>query len=216
VLAAAAAAATLALGACNIVGPLAAAIHGPPKIDAEYALQDRSTLVFVDDRQNILNRRSLRRHVADEVSRIIMQQKLVTVTRPPRDAMALVGNEDRGDLMSMEEIGRSLEAEQVIYIEMTQFSLSPDGYTPSPQGACRVRVIDVANRARLYPSQESSEPSRTVQVAMPREPAPEMYRTAATRARIEEELASLMADRVAKLFYRHETGTELGGRMAPQ
>ena len=48
------AAAGAALSSCNIVAPVAYLIGGQDKVDAQFALSDRPTVVFVDDPENIL------------------------------------------------------------------------------------------------------------------------------------------------------------------
>ncbi len=75
-----------ALGSCNILGPAAYLIGGQDKVDAQYALSDRPTVVFVDDPENILSSRSLRRLIGDKVSQELMVRKLVTTTISPADA----------------------------------------------------------------------------------------------------------------------------------
>ena len=54
----------LAVG-CNIVTPIVYAVSPPPKQPALYPLEDRPTVVYVDDRRNLLSYRSLRRRIGD-------------------------------------------------------------------------------------------------------------------------------------------------------
>ena len=53
---------------CNYLVPAAYIIDGPPSIDAKYDLPDRKTVVFVDDRTNILSRTQLRAVIGDKVA----------------------------------------------------------------------------------------------------------------------------------------------------
>ena len=110
--------------------------------------------------------------------------------------------------------GRAVGAEQVIYIEMLAFQDHMEGQVPRPFGACRVRVIDVTNRHRLYPPPDSDPPYRLLTVN-PTEVDPELYRSRATRAKISERLAMEMGDSIAKLFYRHEP-REIGVNLTPK
>ena len=205
-----------ALGSCNIVGPAAYLIGGQPKVDAQFALSDRPTVVFVDDPENILPDRSLRRLIGDKVSQELMVRNLVTTTISPADALAVAGRERFGEQMPIDAIGRAVGAEQVVFIDMVSFSLTPDNVTPRPIGACQVKVIDVTNRERLFPSEDGGFRGASgfpVQVAM-REVSLERYRTTSSRRGINEQLANEIADQIAKVFYRH-VPNELGSRLNP-
>lgn len=200
---------------CNIVGPAAYLIEGPPKKDAEHTLVDVPTVVFIDDRQNFLNAVSLRRVIADSASQDLMVKEALTTTISSQDAMNLAGRMDRNShVMSIEEIGKAVGAQQVIYVEMLGFQGSPDNFTPRPTAQCRVRVIDVANRQRVFPPQGSSEPARIIQT-MIREVDPEVFRTRGSLLRVNEELARSLGRDIARLFYRHEV-KELGENLKPR
>lgn len=203
------------LSGCNIVGPAAYIISGPPKVDARHTLSDVPTVVYIDDRSNVVNPISLRRVIGDRASEVLMAKEALTQTISPQDAMSLAAKRERNsDILSMEEIGKMVGAKQVIYVEMTHFQHSPDGFVPRPYAACRVRVIDVENRMRVFPGPESPDNSFAIQ-AMTREVDPEAFRNNATRLAAYEGLANLLGDEIAKLFYKHEA-KELGGSLNPR
>lgn len=207
-------ASTSLLSSCNILGPAAFIIDGLPKRDAQYALMDRPTVVFVDDPRNALSDRNLRRYIGDKVATELMLNKIVTVTISSADALGVARGDRHGKRMPIEAIGRAVGAEQVLYIEMMSFTLSPDNVTPQPMGYCQIKVIDAVNRTRLFPiTDESSQAAAAypVQVALPKL-SPELYRSASGRRKINEQLANHMADRIAKVFYRH-VPNELGSRL---
>lgn len=204
------------LGSCNIVTPAAYILGGQDRVDAQYALPDRPTVVFVDDPENKLPDRALRRIIGDKVAQELMVRKLVTTTISSADALAVSGRERYGRKMAIDAIGRAVGAEQVVFVDMQAFSLSPEGITPRPSGACYVKVIDVTNRERLFPIDDGGFPSSSgypVQVAM-REVSLERYRTTSSRRQIREQLANEIADQIAKVFYRH-VPRELGRNLNP-
>jgi hypothetical protein len=206
-----------ALGGCNIVTPAAYIIHGPPQVDAEYTLADRPTVVFIDDRENLVNPVSFRRVIADKVSQDLMVKKLVTRTISPQDAMMLASRRDSAsDVMPIDAIGRAVGAEQVIYVEMLGFADHMEGGVPRAVALCRVRVIDVEKRERLFPapSEQSAEPGRVLQI-ITREFSPDLYRSRGTRQQIVQTLSEETGERIAKLFYRHEP-RELGRSLNPR
>lgn len=202
------------LSSCNILGPAAYIIDGLPKRDAQYELMDRPTVVFVDDPRNALTDRNLRRYIGDKIATELMINKVVTVTISSADAMGVARGDKHGNRMPIEAIGRAVGAEQVLYIEMISFTLSPDNVTPQPMGVCRIKVIDTMNRTRLFPKMdETSQASAAypVHVALPKL-STELYRTASGRRKINEQLANHMADQVAKVFYKH-VPNDLGSRL---
>jgi hypothetical protein len=205
------------MGSCNILGPAGYLAFGQPKAPALYEPQDRSTVVFVDDRNNAIpmNATRIRREIADKVSTDLMEQEIITDMISSRDAMATARNRDRdGELMSIDAVGAAVGAEQVIYIEMISFQGSPDGYSPRPTASCRLKVIDVPNRVRLFPAPDAEQPFFPVTVVSP-PISPELYTSNEGRRQIESILALLLGDQIAKLFYKHvpdELGTRLDGQ----
>lgn len=200
---------------CNIVGPAAYIIEGPPKVDAAHILADVPTVVFIDDRRNIVSPISLRKVIADKASEDLMIQKCLTTVISSQDAMALATQRERNNMvLSIEEIGKAVGAQQVIYVEMAQFQDTPDGFSPRPMAACRVKVIDVNSRQRVFPPEASDTPSHQVQ-AMLREVDPSIYSTRSGRLQVFEGLAVETGASIAKLFYRHEA-RPLGGNLNPK
>lgn len=215
--AAALAAGALPLAGCNILGPAYYLVAGQPKKPAVYELAPRPTLVFVDDRLNAIpfDSSQIRRTIADHVSTTLMEKEILTETFSPYDAMALARQHDReGDPMSIDQLGRAVGAEQVIYVKMTAFRGSADGFSPRPMAGCEIKVIDVVNRARLFPPPGADSPWYSVEVESP-PVGLERYSTASQRRELQTMLALLLADRVGKLFYRYvpdEIGSRLNSR----
>jgi len=202
---------------CNILSPAAFLAFGETKTPAMYELEDRPTVVFVDDRNNAIpiNASRIRRRIADDVTRELMAHELVSLTISPRDAMALARRRDReGDLMSMEAIGEAVGAEQLIYIEMLSFRGSVDNMTPRPGAMCRVKVIDIVARTRAFPPVGGESDWQEVgALGVPM--SLELYRNSEGRRQIEVSLSAAIADKVTKLFYKH-VPDELGSRLTPQ
>jgi hypothetical protein len=206
----------ISIAGCNIVAPAFYLLHGPPRTPAAYELEDRPTIVFVDDRANVIDRNSeyLRRRIADTASRILMQKELVMVTIRPQDALALAKRNDRHrEVMPVDAIGRAVGAEQIIYVQMLKFKETPDGVTPRPIAAAQVKVLDVINRTRLFPPAEEMD-AYPLNVEMPPVNT-ENYASMDSRTVILEMLADQTGVELAKLFYEHET-KELGGNLDPR
>ena len=218
-IAAAALSATAILASCNIVTPVAYAIDGPGQIDAEYTLQDKKTVVFVDDPRNILPRTALRTAIGDAVSFDLMQRELLTSTVATRDAIAISRTQNgstTSKLMSIEAIARALDASQVIHIQPTIFDLAgrSDSQGLRPTATVRVKVIDVDTRTRVYPGPAVLPEGRELTSTI-RESNTGALQSRAARTQIEDELARKIAVEVARLFYKHDRidlGENLGTR----
>ena len=68
----------ISMGSCNIIGPIAYMATPEPTIDAEYLLDDRPTVVFVDERSNVLGGMANRHMVARTVSQALLDNEVVT------------------------------------------------------------------------------------------------------------------------------------------
>ncbi len=203
-----------AMSSCNILSPAAYLALGQSKTPAKYVLQDRPTVVFVDDRNNAIpvNSTRVRGTIAQTVTTEIMEHDLVSQTISARDALAVARSRDRdGKLLSMGTIGDMVGAEQIIYIEMLSFRGSPDNRTPRPSAACRLKVLDVVSRIRLFPHPGGEAEWENV-IAMAPTVSPELYRNSQGRRQIEQMLSLALADQVAKLFYKH-IPDEIGSRL---
>ena len=91
---------------------------------------------------------------------------------------------------------------------------SPDNATARPVAACRVKVVDIVNKIRLFPPLGAENPWQDVAAVGP--PVnPQLYRSSDGRREIEQLLTSAIADQVTRLFYKH-IPDELGSRLTPQ
>lgn len=199
------------LGGCNIVGPVAAVAAGPPKVDAMYTLADVPTVVFIDDRNNLVSPASLRRSIAERASQELMVNEVVANTISPQDALLIASRSDRAsELMGIEDIGRAVGAQQVVYVAITAFKDTPDGYTPRPLASAEVKVIDVVNRQRVFPAGSGTPGWEVKTLGKPIDPT--MYASRASRLQVYEALAQQLGDEVAKVFYKHEY-KEVGERL---
>jgi len=207
--------AAMSMSGCNIVGPAAYLIEGPPSVDPVCQLADVPTVVFIDDRNNVVNPISLRRVISDKASQDLMIQKVLTTTISGQDSMTIATQRERSNqIMSMEDIGKAVGAKQMIYVQMVQFQDVLADYTPRPSAACWVRVIDIENRKKIFPSDDSGQVAHLLQVTT-REVDPEVYRTRAGREQVFEGLAQTTGEEIGKLFYKHER-RQLGANLNPR
>jgi len=195
---------------CNVVTPIAYAIHGPGKVDPVYTLEkELKTVVFVDDPSSRVTQRRLRYTIAKRTTDELLAKRILVDMLDPRGILTAASNERFGAQKSIAELGKSVGADIVIYAVVTDFSMSREAGSYIPQAALRVKVIDVATGERLWPSDE------TGMVANIRAPQRTKSAAASTGERLESEqtLAQRTGLGLAQMFYKHEiTETVLFGR----
>ena len=191
------------LAGCNILVPVSYIVQGPGTVDAVYDLPYEEIVVFVDDRSNILPRTNLRLRIADEVTEILLADKLVPSAVNPRDTLAFARSKETSNkVLSIDAIGEGVSADVVLYIQMTGFELTYEGM-PKPTATCRVKVIDVKNDTRLFPSPTSPPTGYPVMGQSP-SVSPDLYNSLANRRQIEEALSLLLSSEIVDVFRKHE------------
>ena len=203
------------MNGCNIVAPIVIATSPEPTVPAQYTLQNRRTVVFIDDRNNHISPTALRRVMADRTTELLMEKQIISPDNAirPRDALALAASQDRnGELLSIGELGEAVGAEVVIYVRIEAFSSSIDGYKPQPAGGSLVKVMDITNQTRLFPD-PASEQSWARVSSVGREVSQSLYQSRVSQRHIFELLALQMGDDVAELFYDHTPDDVLGSNL---
>ena len=191
------------LQSCNIFAGLSFVFSPEPEQEAMYALPNVRTVVFVDDRLNLMHPSRLKRILADEVTNQLLSEQILTTIISPQDVLRYTTSHDKHDApIPIQSIGKAVNASTVIYIEMSYFALTNDGQTPNPGAMCNVRVIDTDQGTRLFPIEQSSY---QVAVQMKRV-APRQIGSSGSIKKLTEELTIKLGEKVAKLFYKHYTG----------
>lgn len=205
----------LAPAGCNYVAAGALIIGGPPKVPAAFddLPAERKTIVFVDDRSNVVPRRALRRAVGEATEQTLIGEKVLAAEQvlPSSGALYALSQEKRSDTLSVVDVGKAVGADVVIYVSMNQFTLSRDGSGAFQPGASGfVKVFDVTANQRLWPP----DTGRGFPVSfMEPNPRPEAPKGSTERSRAEEDLAREFGVRVARLFFEHKPETASDSRI---
>lgn len=191
------------LSGCNIVGPAVVLIHGPEKTAAAHELDEkRPTVVFIDDRANRMGRRALRQTIATVATDMLLKDADIKTMLDPKAAMVRVAGEPNGEPTDIVTLGKSLGAEVLIYATVDSFTLSPDGVTFQPGATFRVKVIDcVKAPSRIWPEEKEGYP---LVVTMPQRQG-EVPKTNTQANAAQDRLAQECGERLAKVFYKHQT-----------
>jgi hypothetical protein len=185
----------LLLSGCTALGVAAYKIAGPPAVKAKYKPAKTPLLVLVENYQrqssSRVNGDLLARMVADqldehEVAPIIPLEKLTEL----RDA------QPNFSTMSISAIGKALDAQQVLYIQVLQDNVTAlsGGETLQGELLVRVKVVAVASGETLWPTDvaEGHEMSMTTQLGADR---------GGNVREVQERLDTKLSDEIAKLFY---------------
>ncbi|MAE66031.1 MAG: hypothetical protein CMJ18_17300 [Phycisphaeraceae bacterium] len=194
-------------GGCNYVAFLGQAF--PQKVPATYSLPRRPTVVLVDDPRNLLGDPTLSvliaQQIGDDLGRHAGMEQIVP---PERVTGLMVRLEDDWRRTGVDQIGRSVGAAQVVHVHIERAVLSPDPGLVQPMAVAQVKVIDAANRRRMFPGspiEAGDDPDlvpsgQRVRVELlPR--AAEI--TDATRQAYQRKLADRIARDVGRLFYAY-------------
>jgi hypothetical protein len=191
------------LSSCNIAAVAAYVTSPDPEQEALFTLPNVPTVVFVDDRRNVMHPVRLRRVIAEEITNELLNREILTTMISPRDILRVSATNDRYNApLPINELGKSVSASTVIYVEMVAFGLTSDGQTASPRTTCSIRVIDVENRERLFPTDPAGY---SVSEYMKHVTANRVTSSSDAR-KLAEELAVKLGDSVAEIFYDHVIG----------
>ncbi len=186
---------------CNVVTPVAYAIHGPGKVEPQYTLEENArTVIFVDDPSSKITQRRLRYAIAKRTTDELLNKRILVDMVDPRGILTAANNEQYGKQMSISELGKSVDADIVIYAVVTDFSMSPEVGAYLPRATLRVKIIDTRTGERAWPNDERGH---VVNVQIPQRPGTGPASTG-ERVELENELAQRAGLGLAQLFYKHE------------
>jgi hypothetical protein len=189
-----------ALAGCEVVGYPIQVIAGPAKIPAVYELADRPTVILVDDPVGKLPERALANLLADRIGNRLLKARALEQVIPPTLVQQLRQDEPDFGNWAIDRVGRTVGAEQVVYVLIQDFQLTEEQLVMRPTIAMRIKVVDVSSGRRLFPVNDQMGYAighELVYEAM--SDAPATAKQLLARRLIEE-----AGQRVAKLFYDHK------------
>ena len=144
----------LCFSGCGSEGYLSHLINGPDKVPAVYTLEEQPTLILVDDPADLFNDPNIALTVAINIEFNLNQNKvLVGKTIPAREIANLQAKAgDRFKTMPVDQIGRELGAEQVLYVLIDDITMEQVPGVYRPKATVQVKVIDAAAGRRLFPN----------------------------------------------------------------
>jgi hypothetical protein len=177
-------------------------------IPAEYEPADRPTAVLIDDPRRLLPNQPMAGVIAARVAQDLQHEGVITRFIEPRDIDALRLNTPDYSDWAIDRIGRSLGAEQVIFVEVDAFFIPPPGESDKPFATGWVRMVDAQTGQRLYPPTDERGRSLTTELFMKSIDASGV----GSRSLVERHLADHFAIDIGKRFYAHKPRAVGSGR----
>jgi len=180
----------------------------------QYTIDDRPTLILVDDPHLQLGDPALANLVANQIATELYhapkKREALTQTVSLQKLEKL--RADKGDdfpKMPLDEVGRAVGAQQVlhVYLEAVRFSRAPG--LVQPRARVRVKLFDVVEGKRLFPpppadSAPAHDPSQRSVDLVVETPDPEAVEL---NPQVRQELARQLAERIGRevswLFRTH-------------
>jgi hypothetical protein len=159
----------------------------------------------------VVSRLLLRAQLADDVGSRIQQEELVREVVSGRELIAYVRRvETASRRVPIDELGKVVGADLVLYVEMDAFTLSADGASATPVASAYVKVVDLKEKRRIFPP-DGDDPRGFPVSSELKNMDVEMYRTSAARRKAEDLLERQFAEEVARIFYEHDPKNFGGG-----
>lgn len=202
----------LSLAGCEGLSFLTA-MAPQPSIPAKFKLPARRTLVIVDDPQLHLGDIQRSRQIAAAVGFHLVRQNVITpeqlVTQERLWAYAN-GLGDQYPMTPIDQIGRALDAQQVIHVLVDAVALAKEDTVGAiePTARMQVKVIDATAGARVFPPLNKLKDSTAVQrghvtIAKTRMTIPDQRNSRAAQTGWLTDLTNEAGLTVAQLFYAH-------------
>ena len=175
----------------------------PDAVDAVYKFpKDKIVLVLVDDPKGLGREASIQLGLANALNDQLLEHKIAKDVIPQRKLLFEMARTSAFQQLSISEIGKRLQADIVLYVKIEQFALKDNRLSPIWHGelGTTVRVVGVAEKGRLWPK-DRYQGYAMPEINSPRESDDESKRMG---EKITTRMAKDMADKIAKLFYKHE------------
>ncbi len=206
-----------ALPGCSAAG-FAAVATGASRVKPIFKLEDRTTLVLVDDPANLLGDPSLVNVVAARASFALVENKAVKQIIKPatvNDLRATLGADFENTPVAL--IGREVGADQVIHVVIEDAVLAGEPGLLRPTAMFEVKVIDAVGNKRIFPAPLADDMpgvSSLGQGAGFKKGVTMAYRPSGREGQnLLPELRRKLAERIgletAQVFYEHDPATML-------
>lgn len=204
---------------CGGEGYFSHLVSGGDKVPALYTLEERPTLILVDDPADRFADPNLPLTVAINIEHHLKQNEVlvdkIIAQRKVADLQAKHGLDFAS--MPVDRVGRELEAEQVIYVLIDDVALENVPGVFRPKATAQVKVIDVKTGRRLFPNPPApnqpieTTPTRGHPIVTEMSYKGSDINSRGTLTQLKRQLAETVGRDAARLFYKWKP-PEIGHR----
>ena len=192
----------LSLTGCPIGAVIALFAKKSPTITVQpkYELPAGDMLILVDSPVERTGLSGVTALLTSELDREIMDHRLAPKIIPTQDLVSLQISAPNYGQLDIAQIGRRVDAQRVLYVEVVEFTLGTVVDDSDGHGIvrARVKVFDVELNKRVWPKTKPRGHEVIVRTDF-REPSGKQYRREFT-----EDLCQRTAEAIVKLFREHE------------
>jgi hypothetical protein len=140
------------MAGCAAFGFVAKAVSDSTPVPKVHALAEQTTVVFVDDPDHVLPNLTVGSTIAQRITADLQAGKAVARLVPPTKIDELRAAEPGFGKLPVDEVGRRVGADQVVYVQINSFTLGVEDGAFRPLAEAEVKVIDAVKRARVFPT----------------------------------------------------------------
>ncbi len=197
------------VGGCTVARYVTTVITGPGSIDAVYEPFDLTSIILVDDPDELLPSLDLNGLLAGRMGDELVEAGVISRFVPPVMVDSLRAKQSDFASWAIDRVGRELGAEQVIYVLIRDYGLRENQELYRPRISVSIKIIDVGSGSRVFP--KFDEGGYLVNHKL-------FYKNMAgagaeTEVVLSRKLVESLAGKLAKLFYKHkppQAGSGLG------
>lgn len=183
---------------CQILGATAYVLQPPAKSEAKFKPTTRALAVFVDDQRQAGNASGICDSIAALAVEEMREHKVGQMVDVERIHDLRLKNPKAFATMKIDEVGKSVGAEQIIYVDMiaAEVNVNSGGQLIKGKAEANVRVVDCKSGRTLWPTDLAA--GYHVGVESP-------YRSPneSNADLMNDEMIRAMAGEIAKLFYTY-------------
>jgi PBP1b-binding outer membrane lipoprotein LpoB len=188
------------LAGCNVVGAVADKVAGPSEVPAKYVPKQEPMLVLAENYQHPSETMVEAEQLVQKVAEQIKAHNVAPIVDPTAPFNLKASKPAEYQHMTIAQIGRTLGAKQVLYIDITQSNVFVAEASEMLKGKAvvRVRIVDADSGQTRWPEEGGDGYPLIVETPLLREG--QGIDAPSVRLKLQE----AMGDKIAKLFYTYK------------
>ena len=188
------------LAGCNIVGAAGDKIMGPPEVKAKYVPPQEPMLVLAENYQHPSETMVEAEQLVQKVAKQLQAHNVAPIVDPTAPFNLKASKPAEYQRMTIAQIGRTLGAKQILYVDITQSNVFVAQASEMLKGKAvvRVRVVDAESGNTRWPEEGGEGYPLIVETPMLREGQ------GVDEPSVRLQLQEAMGEKIAQLFYTYK------------